>query len=252
MIRFVVHGSPKAQPRAKARNFGAHAAVYNPKTADQWKALVILAARAADGFAACPLSGPLVVSIAWYLPRPKRLMRVKDPDGPVPCEAKPDRDNLDKAVLDALKDAGVFHDDNQVFAGVLAKFYHGKRGSPCARISVCPLCEVTGWPTEAWYWLTEEAKGASESLQKQLKIVLCFRCEHRARYLQDRRGGISSPYRPRFQCGAERSIEGVYSCYMYEPTAAVQLVADEGDERPLGGLPVLRARAHGIDLKSRT
>jgi Holliday junction resolvase RusA-like endonuclease len=135
-MRFTVYGTPQAQPRAKARNFGTHAAVYNPKTADTWKALIILAARAADGFAACPMAGPLRVDATWYLPRPKRLMRKKDLDGPVWHLATPDRDNLDKAVLDALVQAGVMRDDAQVCAGQLLKLYAEKTGTPRAVIAV--------------------------------------------------------------------------------------------------------------------
>jgi hypothetical protein len=52
-------------------------------------------------------------------------------------------------------------------------------------------------------------------------LGLCFRCEHRARFLEDRSG---EPPRPRYQCG--ETTRAVCSCYMYEPVAPLILVAD--------------------------
>lgn len=72
--------------------------------------------------------GPVKVSWTAYLPRPKALCRKKDPDGPVPHHKRPDRDNLDKTILDALKGV-IYKDDSQVFSGEIKKFYHGKPGT---------------------------------------------------------------------------------------------------------------------------
>ena len=62
------------------------------------------------------------------LPRPKNRMRKKDPDGPVWAPRKPDRDNIDKNVLDGL--GAYLEDDKQVVLGSLAKVWHGKQGRP--------------------------------------------------------------------------------------------------------------------------
>ena len=110
-----VVGIPKGQPRARAfiRRGCNHAGVYDPGTADDWKSCVYLAARQAmqaAGFTGWAAGIPLVLSIAYRLPRPKRL---KDRTG-VPHTGKPDLDNLAKAVLDALTQAGVWADDAQV------------------------------------------------------------------------------------------------------------------------------------------
>jgi len=52
---------------------------------------------------------------------------------------------------------------------------------------------------------------------------LCFRCEHRAAFLEKN-------IRPRFECGEiERSVHG---CYMYKPVRPVILKKREGDKRP--------------------
>ena len=135
-FRFTVYGVPKAQPRTKACRRGRHAGVYDPGTADGWKALVALAARQEAAFPGEPWTGPVYCSIDVYFPRPKRLYRQTDPDGPLPHYVKPDRDNCEKAALDALTNAGLWRDDAQVCAGPVQKFYHEKTGRARAVITV--------------------------------------------------------------------------------------------------------------------
>jgi Holliday junction resolvase RusA-like endonuclease len=91
------------------------------------------------------LEGPIQVDIDFFLPRPKRLCRKKDPDGPVPCDAKPDRDNLDKAVLDALTALGAWKDDCQVFNGFVCKWYASKAGRTGAIIRIYPAPHWQNW-----------------------------------------------------------------------------------------------------------
>ncbi|MEQ1891060.1 MAG: RusA family crossover junction endodeoxyribonuclease [Planctomycetota bacterium] len=133
-ISFTVRGLPKAQPRPRAFSRGAHAGVYDPGTAGEWKGLVVAAARPHRPTE--PLGGPVRLSIDFLMPRPKRLMRARDEAGELWCTAKPDRDNLEKAVLDALKQDGWFLDDALVCAGEVRKVYHAKAGVPGARITV--------------------------------------------------------------------------------------------------------------------
>jgi len=139
-VCFIVWGSPVAQPRAKFRNIPGKnypVVVSNPKKAPitQWKADIKSAYQNLPLFGDPPLSGPLKVAIDIFLPRPKRLMRRRDPDGPVLHIAKPDRDNVEKAILDALKGVA-FVDDCQVCAGEVRKFYHEKDGRPRAEIEI--------------------------------------------------------------------------------------------------------------------
>lgn len=135
---FTVRGIPKAQPRPRAfaRKMGAKfvARVYEAGTAEKWKSDVIQAGRPQRP--ETPLDGPVTVTIRFLMPRPKRLMRRKDPEEAIPCTAKPDRDNLEKAVLDALTNDGWFRDDAQVVGGEVTKFYHPKSGAPGAMIVV--------------------------------------------------------------------------------------------------------------------
>lgn len=136
-VGFHVRGIPKAQPRVKAFKRGAHAGVYDPGTSDSWKALVVFAGRRVRPFK--PLESALAVSIDFLMPRPKALMRKKDPDYEILCTTKPDRDNLEKAVLDALTQDGWWRDDAQVCAGEIRKLYHAKDGVPGARIMVSEI-----------------------------------------------------------------------------------------------------------------
>jgi Holliday junction resolvase RusA-like endonuclease len=128
MCEFRVFGDPKAQPRPRATRRGNHAGVYNPPTADVWKAAVVDAGR--KHCPAMPLTGPLRVNLRFYFARPARLNRKKDPPDRVHHTAKPDLDNLAKAVLDAMTAAGWFCDDAQVCASELTKYYHAKGDSP--------------------------------------------------------------------------------------------------------------------------
>ena len=141
---FRVDGSPKAQPRPRAfaRKLGNGQTVvraYEAGTAENWKS------RIADGsrpfLPVSPLEGPIRVDLDLLLPRPKRLFRKKDPAGELPHDKKPDRDNCEKAVLDAMTELGWWRDDAQVCAGEVRKLYHAKDGRPGARIRVWVWCE---------------------------------------------------------------------------------------------------------------
>jgi Holliday junction resolvase RusA-like endonuclease len=137
-LEFSVRGTPKGQPRTKARAMKTRggkwiAQVYNPKGSDGWKSGVTLAARQA-GLPPVPWEGPVSVTIDAYFERPQRLCRAKDPDGPIRCTAKPDRDNIEKAVLDALTAVGLWKDDAQVCDGPVRKWYVAKGCVPGVRI----------------------------------------------------------------------------------------------------------------------
>ena len=132
-LSFFAYGTPKGQPRAKACRRGNHAGVYDPGTADEWKSWVRTAAiQAWDGV---KWEGPLKVSITIYFPRPKnhygsgKNERILKPKAPVWHSSKPDRDNCDKAIMDALGDLyppkkiGIWNDDAQVCDGRIKKLY---------------------------------------------------------------------------------------------------------------------------------
>ena len=133
-LLFFAAGLPKAQPRAKARAMGKFAQVYNPKTADDWK--MIVRNEAAKAWDAVPWEGPLCVNLTFYFPRigshfkgqsaaakAANAPRIVKDNAPRWHTTKPDRDNCDKAVMDALTNLGVWHDDKQVCDGRIRKFY---------------------------------------------------------------------------------------------------------------------------------
>lgn len=134
-VSFTVFGDPKGQPRARACVRGKHAGTYDPGTADAWKFAVREAARVA-------LSGqtfgdvPIRLTLQFWFKRPKSHCRADGslrPGAPVRWHTqKPDRDNCEKAVLDALTTLGVWDDDCQVCCGQVSKRW-ANRG----------LCDVT-------------------------------------------------------------------------------------------------------------
>lgn len=133
-LEFFAHGHPKAQPRARATIRGKHAGIYNPGTADDWKATIREAAREATrGYSWTIFLGAVRLDATFFFQRPKAHFRGKSGalrlDAPVYHTSKPDRDNLDKALLDALKNVQVFRDDCQVAAGTITKLY-GMPGQP--------------------------------------------------------------------------------------------------------------------------
>jgi crossover junction endodeoxyribonuclease RusA len=127
-IAFRVFGIPKAQPRPRAWvrviNGKPTARVYDAGTAEAWKGDV--ARKAEEHRPPAPLDGPVRLDVDFIFPRPKSLLRRKDPEGRLPHVAKPDRDNCEKALLDCLKTLGFFTDDCQVCAGEPRKFYAAK------------------------------------------------------------------------------------------------------------------------------
>jgi Holliday junction resolvase RusA-like endonuclease len=147
---FFASGEPKGQPRARAfaRKFGDKfsARVYDPGTAEGWKAQVAIAAK--PYLPQAPHQGPLEVNLTFFFPRPRKHFRTGKrahelrPDAPVYHIAKPDRDNSDKAVLDALTQLGMWGDDCQACAGKIRKLYadNGKVG---CLIEIVKLEEVS-------------------------------------------------------------------------------------------------------------
>jgi len=132
---FMVYGEPKGKPSARAVVRNGRAGTYTPSTAGEWMQAVVLAARDA-GLGVAPIDGALAVAIDVYMPRPKSLMRKKDPEHEIVCRTKPDADNLAKAILDALTTAGVWIDDAQVVELHVHKWYVAKGMRPGASISL--------------------------------------------------------------------------------------------------------------------
>lgn len=138
-IDLQIRGEPVAQPRAKAMTLPGHgggrgfARMYTPDTAKAWKDLVYLAAL---GKVRAPHEGPVRLEADIYFPRPERLMKKSSPAGLIPHTVKPDRDNLEKAILDAITQAGIWKDDCQVYDGPVRKWWVAKGATAGAVITI--------------------------------------------------------------------------------------------------------------------
>lgn len=118
-ISFFVEGDPKGQPRARACIRGKRAGVYDPGTADAWKMAVAEAWRSKVQ-PVDPFQGAVCVALRFRFRRPKshfgsgKNSRNLKPSAPATHTAKPDCDNLAKAVMDVLTRLGAWADDCQV------------------------------------------------------------------------------------------------------------------------------------------
>ncbi len=134
MIELYICGLPVAQPRVKARSFKSKSgkmqtSVYTPGTASDWKEQIVLAVRATGIPPVWSVDGPISISIAFEFERPKSHWRtgknahlLRDDAPKVWHAQKADLDNLTKAVMDAISNAGgIWRDDAQVSVAVLSK-----------------------------------------------------------------------------------------------------------------------------------
>lgn len=151
-IELTIAGTPRARPRARhtARIIRGKAVSmsYQPKKltinrktgkptpdslawvrAQAWYDAVH-AALWKHGRPAQPWTGPVRCTIDVYFERPQRLLKKSSPAEAMRHTAKPDRDNLDKSILDALTEAGLWEDDAQVCDGPVRKWYVAKGCGP--------------------------------------------------------------------------------------------------------------------------
>lgn len=144
-IIFTVTGDPKGQPRPRAfaRKMGNKyvARVFESGTAEEWKSLIATAAK--PHAPAEQITGPVRLNATFIFKRPNGHFIANNPARPLRAEAphwhtnKPDRDNLEKALLDAITQLGVFwRDDMQVCAGEVQKIYGP---TPGAIVEICPV-----------------------------------------------------------------------------------------------------------------
>jgi Holliday junction resolvase RusA-like endonuclease len=113
-----VEGRPRPQPRSRKGRYGNF---YNPNTADSWKEtvqIVFLTNRKPM------ITGPVYFKAHFFFH--KAGLHEKK----VPHTVKPDKDNLEKAVMDALTAIRVWKDDCQVYGGDTEKYWTpGKSGA---------------------------------------------------------------------------------------------------------------------------
>lgn len=133
---FEVPMPPRGKGRPRHTVVNGSVRVFTPKETRNWEQQV--------GVAGLPhrpnevIEGPVRVDILAVMPRPKRLLRKKDPDGLIWCTSKPDSDNIRKSVLDALKTW--WRDDSQVVDGRTIKVYAERTGHPRVMVRVRDCC----------------------------------------------------------------------------------------------------------------
>lgn len=147
-IKLRVPAVPVAQPRPRASNFAGRTRVHEVtsiKKADgsrkahpivAFKSTVRMSFQAAYGGA--PIEGPLRCDLVFVLPRPKSLMWKTRSMPRVPHTKKPDRDNLDKAVMDSLTGLA-WKDDCQVCDGRIQKWIAAGDEQPHVEITIRKL-----------------------------------------------------------------------------------------------------------------
>lgn len=131
-VSFVVPLPPRGQGRARAAVVAGRAKMYKPAQSRRWEDQVALVAS--QHMPADVIEGPVRVDVLAVVPRPQRLLRRRDPDGPIWCTAKPDADNVAKSVLDALKRH--WRDDSQVVDVRCRKVYAERSGLPRVEVRV--------------------------------------------------------------------------------------------------------------------
>jgi Holliday junction resolvase RusA-like endonuclease len=126
MIEFTVPTAPVAKARARSTRSGLH---YTPKKTVDFESMVAWHAR--EAMAGKPLyEGALCVSLYYGIPIPKTLEpRIKRGELIFPTK-RPDMDNYEKSVLDAMNGV-VYKDDSQIVAT-----FHKKRYSRNPRVVV--------------------------------------------------------------------------------------------------------------------
>lgn len=123
IIELTIPGVPVAQPRQRqAARMVAGKIVqrnYLPQDHPVWAFRSLVQMEARRHFEA-PHDGPVEMSVRFVLPRPQKMIWKTRPMVRVPHVGKPDRDNLLKAVQDALEGI-VYLNDSQVWCGDVRK-----------------------------------------------------------------------------------------------------------------------------------
>lgn len=139
-FRIVVPGQPIAQPRHRSRVVAGRAQLYVPArhpVREYRQAIELLARR---HFQREPFDKgvSLRLDLQLVFSRPKAMTRKTRPNPRAWHTARPDADNVCKAVKDALSGI-VYHDDSQVAVEQVAKFYAAGGEQPHTEIRLREL-----------------------------------------------------------------------------------------------------------------
>lgn len=130
VVSFLVEGTPVSQgskvPGLRIAPGTKHGVLPylrddNPEALKAWRKAVRSAAEAAWGGRA-PLEGAVALVVDFRFVKPKTVTREF-------MTVKPDKDKLERAICDALTDAGVWGDDKQVVVSRTEKRYADAAGA---------------------------------------------------------------------------------------------------------------------------
>ena len=133
----VIPGAPIGKGRPRATTMGSHVRLYTPKRTADWERSSALIMK--NAWRSAPEGGFCKASIVAVFPRPKRLLRKKDPEHRLWHGSKPDIDNVCKCALDSLVMAGVIRDDTQVVELVARSVYASKSEGPCVEVRLTSI-----------------------------------------------------------------------------------------------------------------
>lgn len=124
-IKMTLHMAPVAKGRPKFSNRGGFVRAYTP--AKTRKAESDIRAQALPHAPMFPLGKYAYVVLTFFMPIPKSMLKRELPqalDENMVHTKKPDLDNLEKAVLDALNEV-FWRDDSIICSVTKRKFYSG-------------------------------------------------------------------------------------------------------------------------------
>lgn len=133
-ITITVHGMPA--PQGSKRHVGRGIMIESSKKVKPWREAVKWAVL--QQHEGVRVSGPVILKIAFTLPKPKKPMF----QWPA---TKPDLSKLLRSTEDALTDVGLWDDDSRVIRCEMSKVYPGQKGAlgqPGAIIIVLPANEA--------------------------------------------------------------------------------------------------------------
>lgn len=111
---------------------GGRPRFFKTKKAASWQTAVGLAANRHRP--PQPFSCPLALEVTFVIRRPQSLSAKRHPDGRTPAPRRPDLDNLQKGLQDALQ--GFWEDDSQIVQLNLAKVYAARGEDPKIEIKI--------------------------------------------------------------------------------------------------------------------
>ena len=114
---------------------GGRPVFFKQKRASDWDAQI--ARLSAPYLPAQPLADALAVEVEFVIRRPQALMGKKHYDGRLPHTKRPDIDNLQKGLQDALK--AFWLDDSQIVDLHLTKWYAAKGEQPSISVRIQPI-----------------------------------------------------------------------------------------------------------------